>query len=80
MINTTPITQLIQQIRSAELSSDKEIKLPMAKARLLALALAEVMDKLNQDYESILNEIKSNGSGGGDTLSVEMDGGGFDTK
>lgn len=80
MINTTPITQLIQQIRSAELSSDKEIKLPMAKARLLALALAEVMDKLNQDYESILSELKSNAGTSVDTISVEMDGGGFDSK
>lgn len=80
MINTTPITLLIQQIRSAELSSDKEIKLPMAKARLLALALAEVMDKLNQDYESILSELKSNAVTSVDTISVEMDGGGFDSK
>ena len=51
-INLSPLTQLIQQIRSAELNSDKEVKIPIAKARLLSLALAECMDKLNQDYET----------------------------
>ena len=44
-INTSPITQFIQQVRSAELNQAKEIKMSMQQARLLNLALAEIMDK-----------------------------------
>ena len=74
-INLSPLTQLIQQIRSAELNSDKEVKIPIAKARLLALALAECMDKLNQDYETMFNQLKQ--SAGNEVISVELDGGTF---
>ena len=74
-INLSPLTQLIQQIRSAELNSDKEVKIPIAKARLLSLALAECMDKLNQDYETMFNHLKQ--SVGNEVISVELDGGTF---
>lgn len=77
-INLTPITQFIQQVRSAELTQAKEVKLPMQQARLLSLALAECMEKLNQDYESMFNELKR--SAGSETISVSMDGGGFEDK
>lgn len=76
MINTTPITQFIQVLRAAELSQSKEVKIPIQQARLLNLALAEVLDKMNRDYESMFNELK--GSAGSDVISVSMDGGGFE--
>lgn len=75
-INTTPITQLIQQIRSAELGQAKEVKLNIQQARLLALALAECMDKLNQDYETMYNALKR--SVDSEIVTVAMDGGGFE--
>ena len=75
-INLNPITQFIQQVRSAELSQQKEIKLPIQQARLLNLALAEIMNKLNQDYESMFNALKS--SVDSDVVTVSMDGGGFE--
>ena len=75
-INLNPITQIIQQVRSAELSQQKEIKLPIQQARLLNLALAEIMNKLNQDYESMFNALKS--SVDSDVVTVSMDGGGFE--
>ena len=49
-INTMPITQFIQQVRSAELSQARTVSIDIQKARLLTLALAEMLDKLNQDY------------------------------
>lgn len=75
-INLSPITQFIQQVRGAELSQSKEVKLTLPQARLLSLALAECMDKLNQDYETMFNELKR--SMGDEVVSVSMDGGGFE--
>ena len=74
-INLTPITQFIQSVRAAELSQSKEVKLSIQQARLLNLALAELLDKINQDYETMFNALKK----GVDTevISITMDGGGF---
>lgn len=77
-INLTPITQFIQSVRSAELTQAKEVKLSLQQARLLSLALAEIQDKLLQDYESVLNDLKR--SIGSEVISVSMDGGGFEDK
>ena len=77
-INLTPFTQFIQQVRSAESSQAKEIKLSIQQARLLGLALAECMDKLNNDYESMFNELKR--SQDTEVISLSMDGGGFEDK
>ena len=77
MINTTPIAQFAQLLRAAELSQQKEVKMPMQQARLLSLALNELLDKLNQDYESMYNALKSSTDSG--VVSVSMDGGGFES-
>jgi hypothetical protein len=74
-INLTPFTQFIQQIRAAELNQQKEVKMSIQQARLLSLALAECMDKLNQDYESLFNALKNSSST--EPITVELDGGGF---
>jgi predicted protein tyrosine phosphatase len=77
MINTTPITQFTQLLRAAELSQQKEVKMTIQQARLLSLALNEIMDKMNQDYESMFNDLKR--SANPDVVSVQLDGGGFDS-
>jgi hypothetical protein len=77
-INLTPFTQFIQQVRSAETGQAKEIKLSIQQARMLSLALAECMDKLNTDYETMFNELKRNQES--EVVSVAMDGGGFSDK
>jgi hypothetical protein len=77
-INLTPFTQFIQQVRSAETSQAKEIKMSLQQARMLSLALAECMDKLNKDYESLFNELKR--SQETEIVTVTMDGGGFSDK
>jgi hypothetical protein len=76
-INLTPITQFIQQVRAAELSQSKEVKMSLPQARMLNLALAEMMDKMNQDYESMYNALKR--SVETEIVTVTMDGGGFET-
>jgi hypothetical protein len=77
-INLTPITQFAQTLRAAELSQQKEVKIPIAQARLLNLALLEIQDKLLQDYESMYNALK--GSVETAVVEVQMDGGGFEDK
>jgi hypothetical protein len=77
-INLTPITNLIQVIRSAELTQQKEVRIPIQAARLLSLALAEIQDKLLQDYETLFNQLKT--SQDTEVISVTMDGGGFEDK
>ncbi len=75
-INLTPVTQFIQQVRSAELSQSKEVKMTLQQARLLSLALAEIQDKLLKDYETLFNELKQTIDT--EVVTVTMDGGGFD--
>jgi hypothetical protein len=74
-INLSPITQFAQIVRSAELSQSKEVKIPIQQARLMNLALVELMDKLHQDYESMVNDLKR--SIGSEVVTVTMDGGGL---
>jgi hypothetical protein len=76
-INTTPITQLIQLIKAAEISQSKEVKMTIQQARLLNIALAEILIKLNQDYESMYNALKA--SVNQEIVTVELDGGVFGT-
>jgi hypothetical protein len=77
-INLTPITQFTQNLRAAELAQQKEVKLPIQQARLLALALTEIQDKLLQDYESLFNELRNRADT--EVVTVTMDGGGFEDK
>jgi hypothetical protein len=74
-INTSPLSMFVQQVRSAEMTGSKQVSMDIAKARLLALALTELLDKVNRDYESMFNELKKSTSP--DVITVELDGGGF---
>ena len=75
-INVTPITQFVQTVRSAELAQHREIKLTIQQARLLTLALTEVLDKVNRDLETVYNAVKN--SSATEVLTVQMDGGGLE--
>jgi hypothetical protein len=77
-INLSPLTTFTQALRAAELSQSKEVKLTIQQARLLGLALTELLDKVNQDYETMYNVLKR--SVGEEPVSVSMDGGGFSKK
>ena len=76
-INLTPVTQFIQQVRSAEQTQAKEIKMSIQQARLFCLVLAEMQDKLLQDYETLFNQLKQ--SVDTEAITVSMDGGSFET-
>jgi hypothetical protein len=74
-INTTPIGQFAQIVKAAELSQSKEVKLSIQQARLINLALVELLDKINQDYETMYSALKN--SANTEVISVAVDGGGF---
>ena len=48
-INTSPLSMFVQQVRSAEMTGSKQVSMDIAKARLLALALTELLDKFHDD-------------------------------
>jgi hypothetical protein len=77
-INLSPITQFAQLLRAAEQTQQKEVKIPIQQARMLNLALTEMMDKMNRDWESLYHELKK--SANPDVITVELDGGGFEDK
>jgi hypothetical protein len=77
-INLSPISQFAQMLRAGELSQSKELKMPIQQARLLNMALVELLDRLNQDYETMYNALKN--STNTEVVSVSMDGGAFSDK
>jgi hypothetical protein len=77
-INLSPISQFAQMLRAGELSQSKELKMPIQQARLLNMALVEILDRLNQDYETMYNALKN--STNTEVVSVSMDGGAFSDK
>lgn len=74
-INTIPIQQFIQQVKSAELSQQKEVKLDIKSAKTLAYCLSELSIKLLEDQDILLNKLQQSQSGS--DVTVRMDGGGF---
>lgn len=69
-LNTAPIQQLIAQVKSADLSNAKEVKLSITQAKNLAYTLGIVMSRLEGDLERY---VKENSSGG--AVEVQLDGG-----
>ena len=69
-LNTAPLQQYIQQVRNADLSRAKEVKLSIAQAKNLAYTLGIVMARLEGDLERYVKE-----NSGGGTVEVQLDGG-----
>ena len=76
-INTIPIQQFIQQVKAADLTQQREIKLDIKTAKALAYCLGEVSAKLLEDYDTVIKKLESSA---GATVTVQMDGGGFGPK
>ena len=74
-INTAALTQFTQLLKAAELSQQKELKMPIQQARLLNIALTEVLSKLNQDYESLFHALKN--ASATEVVNIQLDGGVF---
>lgn len=72
-INTIPLQQFIQQVKSAENSKSKEVKLSIDQAKNLSFALGIVMSRLYGDLEKLV--INNNVAQSEETIEVQIDGG-----
>lgn len=71
-INTIPLQQFIQQVKSAENSKSKEVKLSIDQAKNLSFVLGIVMSRLYGDLEKI---VINNTTSSEETIEVQIDGG-----
>jgi uncharacterized protein YueI len=76
-INTYPLLQFIQQVKGADLAKQKDIRIDIVTAKQITTALAEVLAKVNQDYDVLLKNLQKNT---GENITVQFDGGGFSSQ
>ncbi len=72
-INTASLQQFIQQVKAAENSRAKEVKLDIVQAKNLAFTLGIVMSRLHGDLERLVTENKK--SDANETIEIKLDGG-----
>jgi len=72
-INTASIQAFIQQVKGAESSRSKDIRMDITQAKNLAFTLGIVMARLNGDLEQILAK-KSDTE---ENIEVRLDGSGW---
>lgn len=70
-LNTAPIQQYIQQVKSADMSRAKDVRLDITQAKNLAYTLGIVMARLEGDLERY---VKSN-AGSNEPIEIQLDGG-----
>lgn len=72
-INTASLQQFIQQVKSADVGNQKEIRLDINTARQITYALGTVLARLAGDYEALIQQKTSTS----DTIEIKVDGGGL---
>ena len=75
-INTIPLQQFLKQVKAADLSQQREIKMDLQTAKTLAFCLAEVNARLLEDYDLLLKRLQQAGNNSA-SINLNMDGGGF---
>ena len=68
-LNTIPVQQFIQQVKSADASKQKEIRMDINTAKNLAFTLGIVMSRLEGDLEELI----SSQSAAEDTIEIKID-------
>lgn len=71
-LNTMPIQQFLSQVKTADSSRAKEIKMTTEQAKSLAFTLGQVMARLNGDLEQLLQKEYSKEN---EVIQIQMDGG-----
>lgn len=75
-INTVVLQTFINQVRGAELSNQREIRMDIATAKALSHTLSLTMTRLAGNYETLLQSVPRNEP----DVQVKMDGGVWDQK
>jgi hypothetical protein len=70
-LNTIPLQQFISQVKSADASRAKEVRLDINTAKNLAFTIGIVMSRLQGDLEKLVLEANSNE----EVIQIDMDGG-----
>jgi len=70
-LNTAPIQQFIQQVKAAENSRSRDVKLDINQAKNLSYTLGIVMSRLHGDLEKLVLESKETE----EVIQVNLDGG-----
>jgi len=73
-INTHPIQQFISQVKSADASNQKEVRVDIQSAKNLSYCLGIVLARLAGDYEELLVKSSSTDE---EVISISVDGGGL---
>ena len=68
-INTIPIQQFLQKVKSADSGNAREVKLDIATAKNLAFTLGIVMARMNGDLEKF---VKENSGGSVEDITIEL--------
>ena len=76
-INTAVINQVLNTIKAADMSNQREVRLDITTAKNLSYTLGLVMTRLVGNYEGLLKEVQKDDN---TVISVEMDGGNWDEK
>ena len=72
-LNTAPVQQFIQQVKNAENSRSKDVRMDITQAKNLAFTLGVVMSRLHGDLEKLVADSKSSDSE--EVIQVQLDGG-----
>ena len=72
-LNTAPVQQFIQQVKNAENSRSKDVRLDITQAKNLAFTLGVIMSRLHGDLEKLVADSKSSDSE--EVIQVQLDGG-----
>jgi hypothetical protein len=75
-INTSVIQQVLNTIKAADISNQREIRLDITTAKNLAYTLGMVMTRLAGNYEGLIQQNQKDTT----VVSIEMDGGSWDEK
>lgn len=71
-INTVSLQQFIQQVKGADLSNQKEVRLDINTAKQVTYSLATVLARLAGDYEGLIAQKDSTED---QAIEVKVDGG-----
>ena len=71
VLNTIPLQQFLQQVKAAENSRAREVKLDITQAKNLAFTIGIVMSRLHGDLEKLVKE----NSQTEEVIEIQVDGG-----
>lgn len=73
-INTIPIQQFMQLVKSADIGQQREIKMDLKTAKSLLYCISEINNQLVGDFSAIIYNTPSQST---QDILVQMDGGDF---